>query len=368
MKRRQFFGSAAAAGVGSVAAAAFPMPALAQSAQRSSWRMTSSFPNSLDTLFGAAKLLSKYVSDATDGNFTIDVFAAGEIVPPAQVADAVMSGSVEAAHTASYYFWGKDPAWQLPTTMPFGLNSRGMNAWFYYGGGNDICNEFFAAQGITAFPAGNTGAQMGGWFRKEINTAADFQGLKFRMGGFAGAIMQKLGVIPQSQPAGQIYEALEKGTIDAAEFVGPYDDDKLGFVKVAPYYYYPGWWEGSAALHAMFNKAKFDALPPAYQAVLKSASQAVNQDMQAHYDLVNATAIKAVVAEGAKLRPFSPEILAACWKATEDTYTEMSAKSPTFGKMLTSLKAFRKDYYLWTQVSEYPFDAFMMSQQRAGAL
>ena len=238
--------------------------------------MTSAFPNSLDTLFGAAKLLSKYVSDATDGNFAIDVFAAGEIVPPAQVADAVMSGSVEAAHTASYYYWGKDPAWQLPTTMPFGLNSRGMNAWFYYGGGNDICNEFFAAQGITAFPAGNTGAQMGGWFRKEINTAADFQGLKFRMGGFAGAIMQKLGVIPQSQPPAQIYEALEKGTIDAAEFVGPYDDDKLGFVKVAPYYYYPGWWEGSAALHAMFNKAKFDALPPAYQAVLKSASQAVN--------------------------------------------------------------------------------------------
>jgi TRAP-type mannitol/chloroaromatic compound transport system substrate-binding protein len=219
-----------------------------------------------------------------------------------------------------------------------------------------------------AFPAGNTGAQMGGWFRKEIKTAADFQGLKFRMGGFAGAIMQKLGVIPQSQPAAQIYEALEKGTIDAAEFVGPYDDEKLGFVKVAPYYYYPGWWEGSAALHAMFNKAKFDALPPAYQAILKSASQAVNLDMQAHYDLVNATAIKAVVAEGAKLAPFSPEILAACWKATEDTYTEMSAKSPTFGKMLASLKGFRKDYYLWTQVSEYPFDAFMMSQQRAGML
>jgi len=367
MKRRQFFGAATAASVGSLAASAFPAPALAQSA-KVSWRMTSSFPNSLDTLFGAAKLISKYVSDATDGNFTIDVFAAGEIVPPAQVADAVMSGSVEAAHTASYYFWGKDPAWQLPTTMPFGLNSRGMNAWFYYGGGNDICGEFFASQGITAFPAGNTGAQMGGWFRKEINTPADFQGLKFRMGGFAGAIMQKLGVIPQSQPAAQIYEALEKGTIDAAEFVGPYDDEKLGFVKVAPFYYYPGFWEGSAALHGMFNKAKFEALPPAYQAALKTACQAVNLDMQAHYDFVNASAIKAVVAAGAKLRPFSPEILAACWKATEDTYTEMSAKSPTFGKMLASLKAFRKDYYLWTQVSEYPFDAFMMSQQRAGAL
>jgi TRAP-type mannitol/chloroaromatic compound transport system substrate-binding protein len=368
MKRRQFFGAATAATVGSVAASAFPMPALAQANPKVSWRRTSAFPNSLDTLYGAAKLLGQYVADATDGNFTIDVFAAGEIVPPAQIADAVMSGSVEAAHTASYYYWGKDPAWQLPTTMPFGLNSRGMNAWFYYGGGNEICDEFFAAQGIVAFPAGNTGAQMGGWFRKEITKPEDFQGLKFRMGGFGGAILQKLGVIPQSQPAAQIYEALEKGTIDAAEFVGPYDDEKLGFVKVAPYYYYPGFWEGSAALHAMFNKGKFDALPAAYKAILKSASQAVNLDMQARYDFDNSRAIKAVVAEGAKLQPFSPEILAACWTATEDTYAEMSAKSPTFGKMLDSLKAFRKDYYLWTQVSEYPFDAFMMTQQRAGAL
>ena len=196
MKRRQFFGAATA-----VAASGLAIPAIAQAAPKVSWRMTSAFPNSLDTLFGAAKLLSKYVSDATDGNFTIDVFAAGEIVPTAQAYDAVASGSVEAAHTAAYYYWGKDPTLQLPTTLPFGLDGRGMNAWFYYGGGNDLCNAFFNTQGIVAFPAGNTGAQMGGWFRKEINTPADFQGLKFRMGGFAGKIMQKMGVIPQSQPA-----------------------------------------------------------------------------------------------------------------------------------------------------------------------
>jgi TRAP-type mannitol/chloroaromatic compound transport system substrate-binding protein len=363
MKRRAFFGAATAA-----AATGLAMPAIAQSSPKISWRMTSAFPNSLDTLFGTPKLLAQYVSDATDGNFTIDVFAAGEIVPTAQAADAVMSGSIEAAHTASYYYWGKDPAWQLPTTMPFGLNSRGMNAWFYYGGGNEICDEFFGTQGIVAFPAGNTGAQMGGWFRKELTGPADLQGLKFRMGGFGGSILSKLGVIPQSQPAAQIYEALEKGTIDAAEFVGPYDDQKLGFVKVAPYYYYPGFWEGSATLHAMFNKAKFEALPKSYQSILKSASQAVNQDMQAHYDALNPTALKAVVAAGAKLAPFNAEILAAAWGATEQTYAEMSAKSPAFAKMLDSLKAFRKDWYLWTQVSEYPFDAFMMGQQRAGKL
>ncbi|MEQ1770565.1 MAG: TRAP transporter substrate-binding protein [Devosia sp.] len=367
MKRRDFFKAASAATAG-VTAAGLAMPAIAQASPKVSWRMTSAFPNSLDTLFGAAKLLSTYVSDATDGNFTIDVFAAGEIVPTPQAADAVMQGTVEAAHTASYYYWGKDPAWQLPTTMPFGLNARGMNAWFYYGGGNEVCDAFYARQGIVAFPAGNTGAQMGGWFRKEINTVADFQGLKFRIGGFAGAILQKLGIVPQSQPAAQIYEALEKGTIDAAEFVGPYDDQKLGFVKVAPYYYYPGFWEGSAALHAMFNKAKFDALPANYQSVLKSASQAVNMDMLAHYDAVNANAIKQLVAAGAKLAPFNAEILAACWQATEDTYAEMSAKSADFKTMLDSLKAFRKDFYLWSQVSEAPFDAFMMSQQRAGKL
>ena len=368
MKRRQFFGAATAAGVGSVAAAAFPMPALAQANPKVNWRMTSAFPNSLDTLFGAAKLIAQYVSDATDGNFAIEVFAAGEIVPQPQAADAVAAGTVEAAHTASYYYWGKDPTWQLPTTAPFGLDARGMNAWFYYGGGNDLANSFFNAQGITAFPAGNTGAQMGGWFRKEINSVADFQGLKFRVGGFAGLILQKLGVIGQSQPAAQIYEALEKGTIDAAEFVGPYDDDKLGFVKVAPYYYYPGWWEGSAALHGMFNKAKFEALPPAYQAALKTACQAVNLDMLAHYDAVNAVAIKKLVAAGAKLRPFNADILKACYDATNQTYDEISAKNANFKAMIESIKAFRKDYYLWTQIAEYPFDTFMMQQQRANAL
>jgi TRAP-type mannitol/chloroaromatic compound transport system substrate-binding protein len=368
MKRRQFFGAATAAGVGSIAASVLPAPAIAQNSPKVSWRLSSAFPNSLDTLYGTAELLSKYVAGATDGNFVIDVFAAGEIVPPGQLADAVTSGSIEAAHTASYYYWGKDPTWQLPTTMPFGLDARGMNAWFYYGGGNELCDKFFGTQGIVAFPAGNTGAQMGGWFRKEINKPSDFEGLKFRMGGFAGKIMQKLGVIPQSQPGAQIYEALEKGTIDAAEWVGPYDDDKLGFVKVAPYYYYPGWWEGSAALHAMFNKEKFDALPPAYQAALKAASQAVNLDMLAHYDFVNTSAIKAVVAAGAKLRPFSSDILKACYDATNAVYDELSADNAGFKEMLESMKAFRKDYYLWTQIAEYPFDAFMMGQQRANTL
>ena len=368
MQRRKFLRTAGlgAAGVASVSTLA--TPAIAESMPELKWRLASSFPKSLDTLYGTGEIFARYISEMTDNRFNVRIFAAGEIVPGLQVLDAVQNGTVEMGHSAGTYYVGKDTAFAFDTALPFGNNSRQQEAWMRWGGGRELLNELYKEYNIYSLGCGLTGAQMGGWFRKEINKPEDFQGLKFRMGGFAGAIMQKLGVIPQSQPAGQIYEALEKGTIDAAEFVGPYDDEKLGFVKVAPYYYYPGWWEGSAALHGMFNKAKFDGLPPAYQAILKTACQAVNEDMQAHYDFVNATAIKAVVAEGAKLQPFSPEILAACWKATEDTYTEMTAKSPTFGKMLESLKGFRRDYYLWNQVGEYPFDAFMMQQQRANAL
>ena len=198
------------------------------------------------------------LSEATDGNFTIQVFAAGEIVPGLQAADAAAAGTVEACHTVGYYYWGKDPTWALGTAVPFALNARGMNAWHYHGGGIDLFNEFLGTQDLIGLPGGNTGVQMGGWFRKEINTVADLQGLKMRIGGFAGKVIEKLGVVPQQIAGGDIYPALEKGTIDAAEWVGPYDDEKLGFYKVAPYYYYPGWWEGGPTVHAMFNKAKLE--------------------------------------------------------------------------------------------------------------
>ncbi|HEY0033083.1 MAG TPA: ABC transporter substrate-binding protein, partial [Devosia sp.] len=243
MDRRNFFTKASAVGAGAVAATAgLAMPAIAQSQPKVSWRLASSFPPGLDTIYGGAETLAKYLSEATDGNFTIDVFGAGELVPPFEVADAVAAGTVEICHTVCYYFWGKDPTWAALASIPFSLNARGMNAWYYYGGGIDISNAFFAKQGLVGFPCGNTAAQMGGWFRKEINTLADLEGLKFRVGGFAGTILQKLGVIPQQLAGGEIYQALEKGTIDAAEWVGPYDDEKLGFQKVAPFYYYPGFW------------------------------------------------------------------------------------------------------------------------------
>ncbi len=365
MDRRNFIRSA---GVAAAAAPALAAPALAQSMPELKWRMTSSFPKALDTIFGAAETFSKYIAEATDGKFQIQVFAAGEIVPGLEAANATSSGSVEMCHTASYYYWGKDPTFALATAIPFGLNSRQQNGWMYYGGGIDLMNEFYATHKLIAFPCGNTGAQMGGWFRNEIKSLADLQGLKFRIGGFGGKVISKLGVVPQQIPGGEIYQALEKGTIDAAEWVGPYDDEKLGFYKVAPNYYYPGWWEGGAMLHTMVNVDQWNKLPPVYQSLIKTACQAANADMQAKYDARNPTALKKLAAGGAKFFPFPQDVMEASFKAANETYAEINASNAAFKKIYESLTAFRADAYLWQQFSEYTFDAFMMGQQRKKAL
>ncbi len=326
--------------------------------------MTSSFPKGLDTVYGAAETFAKFVAEATDNRFRIQVFAANEIVPGLEAANATSAGTVEMCHTASYYYWGKDPAFAFGTAVPFGLNNRMQNAWMYYGGGIDLMNEFYATHQLIAFPCGNTGAQMGGWFRKEINSVDDLRGLKMRIGGFGGKVIARVGVVPQQIAGGEIYQALERGTIDAAEWVGPYDDEKLGVHKVAKYYYYPGWWEGGPMLHTMINLAKWNELTPAYQSIVRSAAQAANVDMQAKYDAVNPAALKKLVAGGAQLRPFPQAVLEACFNAANETYAEINAVNPTFKKMHDSMMAFRADQYLWFQLSEYTFDTFMMGQQR----
>ena len=368
MDRRSFLTKAAVGGTAAAAATALAAPAIAQAAPKVTWRLTSSFPKSLDTIYGGAEVLSKMMSEATDGNFQIQVFAAGELVPGLQAADEVSAGNIEACHTVGYYYWGKDPTWAVAAAVPFSLSARGINAWHYHGGGIDLYNEFLATQNIFGLPGGNTGVQMGGWFRKEINTVADMQGLKMRVGGFAGKVMEKLGVVPQQIAGGDIYPALEKGTIDAAEWVGPYDDQKLGFNKVAPYYYYPGWWEGGPTVHFFFNKAKYEELPEGYKSLLRTACQAADADMLQKYDYLNPTAIKELVGTGAQLRPFSPEILEACFNAANEVYAEMEATNAPFKKLWDSIKAFRADYYLWAQVAEYNYDTFMMIQQRNGKL
>jgi TRAP-type mannitol/chloroaromatic compound transport system substrate-binding protein len=368
MDRRSFFKKAGTAAIGATAATALAAPAIAQENPKISWRMTSSFPKSLDTIFGGANDVAEHVKAASNGNFEIQVFAAAEIVPGLEAANAAGAGTVEMAHTALYYYWGKDPAYALGTAIPFGLNARMQNAWFYQGNGNTLVNEFLATQNLYGLVCGNTGVQMGGWFRKEISTLDDLKGLKMRIGGLAGKVLEKLGVVPQQIPGGDIYPALEKGTIDAAEWVGPYDDGKLGFNKVAKYYYYPGFWEGGPVLHTVVNMSKWNSLPDNYKAILTDACAFANTNMMAKYDMKNPQALKELVGGGAVLKPFSQEILAASYDAAIQTYAELSDKSPAFKKIYDDQQAFKKDAYLWAQIGEYTFDTFMMIQQRSGKL
>jgi TRAP-type mannitol/chloroaromatic compound transport system substrate-binding protein len=356
MKRREFL----KAGTLGVAASAVAAPAIAQSMPELKWRLTSSFPKSLDTIYGAAEVFSKAVAEATDNKFQIQVFAAGEIVPGLQAQDAVTAGTVEMCHTASYYYFGKDPTFTFGTALPFGLNARMIDAWMFQGGGMDLMNDFYKKYQIFAIPAGNTGAQMGGWFRKEIKEPADLNGLKMRIGGFAGRILSKLGLVAQQLAGGDIYPALEKGTLDACEWVGPYDDEKLGFQKVAQYYYYPGWWEGGPMLHNFVNLAKWNSLPKAYQSIILSASHVANTIMKTRYDALNPAALKRLIAGGAQLRAFPQSVMDASYKAATELYAEISASNADFKKVHDSVVAFRNDQYLWWQVAEYGFDSFMI--------
>ncbi len=369
MDRRQFFRKAGAVtGGAAVSVAALAAPAIAQSNPKLKWRLASSFPKSLDTIFSASEVFARSVSEATDGNFQIDVFAGGELVPPFAIVDAVNEKTVEIGHTASYYYFGKDPTFALFTAMPFGLNSRMQDAWMYEGGGIDLMNKFYAKYGLYTLPGGNTGAQMAGWFRKEINTVDDLKGLKFRIAGIAGAIMAKLGVVPQQLAAADVYPALEKGTLDAAEFTGPYDDEKLGFYKVAKYYYYPGWWEGGAMLHFLINDELWNDLPKAYQAVITAAAGYAKTKMQARYDVQNPPAIRKLVGAGAELRGFPQEVMLACYQAAKEVYAEICAGNADFKEVHDAIVGFRGEEYLWFQISEQPFDAFMMGLQRSNAL
>lgn len=353
--RRAALTALAAAGPALVAA-----PAIAQSAPTIRWRLTSSFPKQLDTIFGTNEILAGYLSDATDGKFQIQNFGPGEIVPGFQALDAVQNGTIECAQTALYFYTGKEPALAVGTGLPFGLNARMQHSWWHFGGGKEIINEVLARFNAVGFVAGSSGTQMGGFFRRELQGPADLQGLKFRISGLGGAVLQKLGVVPQQIPAGDVYPALERGTLDAAEFVGPYDDEKLGFVKVAKYYYAPGWWEGGAMMHLVVNRDKLAELPPAYRAILAQACEAANNWMLSKYDAVNPPALRRMIAAGAELRVFPQTIMDASLKAANDLYAELSATNADFKRGYESMTAFRTTALPWWQLNEFSYDAFMV--------
>ena len=370
MKRREFIkgalggaiaggalqacGGAETGGIGGESAAVQTRP-------RVNWRLASSFPRGLDTIFGAAETLAARVEILSEGRFKIRVYSEGELVPGLQVLDAAQQGTVQVGHTASYYFKGKNPALAFDTAMPFGLTSRQQNAWLYEGGGLELMRELYADFNIINFPGGNTGTQMGGWFNREVPTLEDMRGLKMRIPGPGGDVMSRLGVTVQVLSGGDIFPALERGAIDATEWVGPYDDEKLGFFKIAKYYYYPGWWEPGPNLSLLVNRDAWDKLPSSYQEIFSTAAKETNLWMLSLYDALNPAALGRLIDAGVQLRPFSKEILAACERAAFELMEEEAAKSPSYARILRSWKEVRDESYRWFSTAEKSFADYAFS-------
>ena len=354
MSRRDFIKGATAG----LFAGALPA-AMAGDLPEIGWRLASSFPKSLDTIFGAAETMAKRVAQITGGRFKIRVFPPGELVPGLQVLDAVQAGTVEAGHTAGYYYVGKNMAFAFDTALPFGLTARQQNAWMYSGGGLDLLRNLYQEYNIVQFPGVNTGAQMGGWFRREIKSLSDLRGLKMRIPGLGGKIISRLGGVPQTLPGPDIYPALERGALDAAEWVGPYDDEKLGFHRIAKHYYYPGWWEGGPQLSFLFNRQKWNALPEPYQAALQAACAEANVRMLADYDAKNPPALMRLVQQGAKLHAYPKDVMLAARRAAFEIYAEESGKNPAFKTLYDSWKPFRDAQIQWFKIAEAPYQNFL---------
>ena len=342
------------AGIAGVLAAGVAPAVHAQAAVR--WRLASSFPKSLDTIFGSAVKFSETVKALSGGKFEVSVHPAGELIPAFGVVDALEKDTIEMAQTAAYYFAGKDPIFSMSCAVPFALTALQTAAWKDHGNGRKLLNAFFAKYNFQTLSSGNTTTQMGGWYRKPIKTAADLKGLKMRLGGgIFGEAMAKLGVVAQSLPAGEIYQALEKGTLDAAEFVGPYDDEKLGWNKVAKYYYYGAWWEGGADLEFFINKKAFAKLSPENQAIVHAAASVAYTDGTSKYLMLNPIALKKLVAGGTQFKRFDKAIVQAGFKAAQEVYAEHSAKDAFFKKVFQDMRTFQRDQILWNRISELAY-------------
>lgn len=366
LERREFMKRAVVAGAaGSVLAGCSAQQGEAPAVTtrpRIRWRLASSFPNGLDTIFGAAEKLAERVGEITGGRFEIRVYPGGELVPPLQVLDAVQQGTVHAGHSAGYYYIGKNPALAFDTTMPFGLTARQQFAWLYEDSGKDLMRRLYADFNIVNFPGGSTGAQMGGWFRREIRGLDDLKGLKMRIPGLGGKVMGRLGVSVQVLPGGEIFPALERGAIDATEWVGPYDDVKLGFHRVARNYYYPGWWEPGPTLTFLVNRKAWEELPSEYQHAFEAAAAEASQQMTVRYDARNPAAIQTVLDEGVALRRFSNEILAAAEREFAAQVEETSAKDADYAKIYASWKKFRDASVKWFGTAERAFLDYVSEQ------
>ena len=350
------------AGIAGVLAAGIAPAVHAQAAIR--WRLASSFPKSLDTIYGGAEVFAARVKAMSGGKFEISTHAAGELMPAFGVVDGVQQGTVEVAHTAPYYFYAKHPAFALGSAIPFGFNARQMTAWMLHGNGRKLMNEFYAGYNIVSFAGGNTGTQMGGWYLRELRTLADFKGLKMRLGGgLAGEVMSRLGVVPVDLPGGDTYQALRNGTIDAAEWIGPHDDQKLSLHKAASYYYYPGWWEGGPEMDFYIHRKAFDALSAEHKAIVQGAAAIAHTDMLGKYDARNPAALKQLVAAKTRVQPFSQAVMDAAFNASMEVFAQNDARSPEWKKIYADMRSFQRDQILWFRFAEARYDTYLSAQK-----
>jgi len=360
VKRRSFLRASAAAALAGPAVAA---PALAQSAPDVAWRMSSSYPKSIDAIYGTAQTLCRYVAEATDNKFKIEAYAAGELTPSRQALDAATSGSVDCAFTPLHFYVHKEPVLGMGSGLPFGLNARHQLAWWTFGGGNEIINASLKRFNVYGIPAGSTGAQMGAWFKKEINSIDDLKGLRIRIGALGGPIFERVGAKAHYLAHADVYAAMENGTIDAAELICPHDDERSGIAKLARFNYHPCWWESSGMVHLVINLDRWNALPKPYRAILARACDAANSWMLARYDALNPAALKRMVTASTILKSFPPSVLDACFRATNEHFGEIGAKDMHFRKGIDSVNAFRKEQLAWWQVAEHAYDSITLGQR-----
>ena len=343
MKRREFVGGLAlAAGVSACGEqAAGPADGAERFGESFSWNLVTSWPPGLPGLGTGVENLARRIDRASAGRLKIKVYAGGELVPALEVFDAVSRGTAQMGHDASYYHRGKLPAAQYFTAVPFGLNANEMNAWLYYGGGLDLWQELYEPFNVVPFPAGQTGVQMAGWFNKEINSVADLRGLKMRMPGIGGEVMQRAGAAQITVPASEVFTALQTGALDAAEWVGPYNDVSLGLHKVARYYYYPGWQEPGPMIECLVNKRAWESLPEDLKEIVATTCQAINMDMQAEFSYGNAMALAQLANDPrVQIRKLPDDVLALLKKLSLDIVEELSARDPWAKRIQESFYGF----------------------------
>jgi TRAP-type mannitol/chloroaromatic compound transport system substrate-binding protein len=356
MKRREFLKKA---GVGAVAASAVFGPVYAQTLPRLRWRMTTHFSRATDILYGGAEYTAKRIGELTEGRFEVSVHPGGELVPPAGVFDAVRLGTLESAYTFTLMWIGVNPSFAFGAGLPFGMNPRQQIAWLFFGGGLETVRRVLADFNVMYFPAGNLTMDMGGWFRREIRGPEDLRGLRMRIPGLGGRVMDRLGVSVQLVPAGEIFLALERGIIDSAEFIGPHDDERLGLHRAARFYYYPGWQEPGTMMCAFVNMERWRALPKLYQEAWESATREALVRMMAEYDAKNMPALARLMRGGTQLRPFPTSVLQAANRTTDEVLNEIAAGDAAFRGILGPWRTFREQSRRWFGTNDFRYEDFV---------